>query len=247
MNHNSAGFTLIELAVVLIIVSLLLGGLLVPLGTQISQRNVQTTQGQLEEIREALLGFAVVNGRLPCPTTTTNPTNPQYGLEDASCSLATDPSWTAVGYLPWKTLGVAAYDAWGVGRNAAADPWTGYFRYRVHPNFANSASPISMSTNFAIGGAPNPKTFLIVDSAGNALSRNPAAPASTDKNFPVAIVYSTGANTTADGQNASFNVLNGPYSATYQGGQITSTFDDLTIWISTPLLYNRMIAAGRIP
>lgn len=236
MSHKSAGFTLIELAVVLLIVSLLLGGLLVPLSTQIGQRNIQQTQTQLDEIREALLGFAVVNGRLPCPTTTADPTNANYGLEDANCTAP-----ASEGYLPWKTLGVAAYDAWGVGRNATADPWTGYFRYRVHPNFADSTKSISMSTDFKISGTT--RTLTVQDAAGNALT--------SSSEPPVAIVYSTGANTKADGQNATYELMTA--SPTYQGGQFINDtnspnyFDDLTIWVSRPLLYNRLIAAGRIP
>ncbi len=232
MEKNNAGFTLIELAVVLLIVSLLLGGLLVPLSTQVSQRNVQTTQAQLEQIREALLGFAVVNGRLPCPTTTANPTDPNYGLEDANCSAP-----TAEGYLPWKTLGVDAYDAWGVGRNATTDPWTGFFRYRVDPNYA---SAIAMTTYPGI-------KLEVRDASGNFLTPDPPTTGSAaSSGQPVAIVYSTGSDQTPDGDNATYE--NGTTAnAIYEGGQFTSTFNDITIWISRPLLYNRLIAAGRIP
>ncbi|HTT08737.1 MAG TPA: prepilin-type N-terminal cleavage/methylation domain-containing protein [Gammaproteobacteria bacterium] len=241
MNHKSKGFTLIELAVVLLVVSLLLGGLLVPLSTQMSQRNIQTTQAQLDEIREALLGFAVVNGYLPCPTNTTDPTSPNYGQEDVRVAGAC-PS--ASGILPWKTLGVSEYDAWGIGRNAAADPWTGYFRYRVQLIFSNSITHIAMNSDPTAGG-----TLSVQDAAGNVLTSNTEP--------PVAIVYSTGPgdadgdanNLRADGANETNDPDNpAPTASTvYQGGLPTATFDDLTTWISRPLLYNRLIAAGRIP
>lgn len=65
----SRGFTLIEVAVVLFIVTILLGSILIPLATQVEQRQISDTQKTLEEIREALIGFAVVNGYLPCPDT----------------------------------------------------------------------------------------------------------------------------------------------------------------------------------
>src|ERR1700740_2544337 len=72
------GFTLAELAVVLGIVGLLLGGLMVPLAAQTDIRYRSDTEKALADIREALIGFAIVNGRLPCPadrsiaTATTN-------------------------------------------------------------------------------------------------------------------------------------------------------------------------------
>ena len=61
------GFTLIEMAIVLMIVGLLLGGMLVPLSAQMDQRNISDTQKSLSEIKEALIGYAMANGRLPCP------------------------------------------------------------------------------------------------------------------------------------------------------------------------------------
>ena len=55
------GFTLTELAVVMVIVAVLMGGLLIPLSAQRDAQAFRETQAQLDEIREALIGFAVVN------------------------------------------------------------------------------------------------------------------------------------------------------------------------------------------
>ncbi|MDW8467838.1 MAG: prepilin-type N-terminal cleavage/methylation domain-containing protein [Burkholderiales bacterium] len=64
---RAAGFTLTELAVVLAIVGLLLGGLLYTLAAQTDQRNFEETRRRLEQARELLLSFAIVHGRLPAP------------------------------------------------------------------------------------------------------------------------------------------------------------------------------------
>src|SRR5674476_71590 len=66
------GFTLIEMAMVLMIVGLLLGGMLVPLSAQMDQRNVSDTQKALSDIKEALIGYAIANGRFPCPASATS-------------------------------------------------------------------------------------------------------------------------------------------------------------------------------
>lgn len=61
------GFTLAEMAVVLVIVALLIAGMMLPLSAQQEIRARQETEKTLSDIREALLGFAVANGRLPRP------------------------------------------------------------------------------------------------------------------------------------------------------------------------------------
>ena len=61
------GFTLVELAISIFIIALLLGSILVPLATQVEQRQISETQKTIEEIKEALIGFALANSYLPCP------------------------------------------------------------------------------------------------------------------------------------------------------------------------------------
>src|SRR5438552_1178196 len=64
---RNKGFSLVELAVALAIIALLLAGALIPLSTQIDVRSGADTQRSMESIRDAIIGFAQANGRLPCP------------------------------------------------------------------------------------------------------------------------------------------------------------------------------------
>ena len=57
VKKKNCGFTLIEMAMVLMIVGLLLGGLLPTISSQVEQRNVTETRKQLDEIQQALIGF----------------------------------------------------------------------------------------------------------------------------------------------------------------------------------------------
>lgn len=126
-TKTQAGFSLMEVAIVLFVLALLAGSVLVPLSAQMEQRNYDETTRTMNDVRDALLGFAVVNKRLPCPDTDGD------GAENVSgvaCS-------SAQGSLPWATLGIGATDAWG-------QP----FLYRVTLAFANPnpAAPITLAT-----------------------------------------------------------------------------------------------------
>lgn len=118
------GFTLTEMAVVLVIVSLLIGGMLLPLTAQQDMRHGEETRRLLADVGEALYGYAASHaagdGRpyLPCPDTNGD------GAEDRAGSACANQE----GGLPWATLGLGRQDAWG-------NP----LRYRVTAAFSNSA------------------------------------------------------------------------------------------------------------
>lgn len=190
------------MAIVLVIIGLLLGGLIPALSAQMESQRINETRRQLNEISNALSGYAIINGKLPCPSTVA------YGEPDDACASPSPDS-----YLPWKTLGVSETDAWG-----------GKWRYRVDAAFASSAS-------FTLTTTPS-SSLQIQDGSGNAITSN--------SERPVAIVFSTGKNLSADGQNSSFD-------STYQSNTFNPDFDDLMIWISRPQLFNRMVTAGRLP
>jgi len=141
-HRKSSGFSLVEMAIVLAIVGLLLGGLLPTISSQIEQQRRNETRKLMDEIKDALIGYTIINGKLPCPATVT------YGEADGTCA---NPS--SDNYLPWKTLGVPETDAWG-----------GKWLYRVEPAFASSV-PFTLTTT------SNATLDLQVrDSAGNRLT-----------------------------------------------------------------------------
>ena len=65
--RRQAGFTLVELAVVIAILGLVLGTMLAPLRAQIDAARIREAEQMLGEIREALIGHAITRGALPCP------------------------------------------------------------------------------------------------------------------------------------------------------------------------------------
>jgi len=131
---RSRGFTLIEMAIVLVIITILIGGLAMPLSAQIQARRIAETRQTLREAREALLGYAMThnatltpaNHYLPCPDTTGD------GHEDR---VSTTQCAASQGLLPWADLGTAPQDAWG-----------NRLRYAVVQSFVNEDSGFSASS-----------------------------------------------------------------------------------------------------
>lgn len=100
-----SGFTLVELAIVLVIVGLLISAFLTPLAAQLEQSRNAEVRRDLLEIKEALIGFAVINGQLPCPDTDGN------GTDDGCAN--TNASSASGGNVPWSTLDTKQLDPWG--------------------------------------------------------------------------------------------------------------------------------------
>ncbi|HET7200354.1 MAG TPA: prepilin-type N-terminal cleavage/methylation domain-containing protein [Burkholderiales bacterium] len=135
MSKNK-GFSLIELAVALAIIALLIAGALLPLSTQIDVRNTADTRRSLDSVREAIIGFAQANGRLPCPADGTIPAGGTdaagrpAGAEQLTPTTLPPPSTAACtnsfGVVPWTTLGVPETDS-----------WSRRFSYWVSPIFAD--------------------------------------------------------------------------------------------------------------
>lgn len=236
-----SGFTLIELAIVLMIVGLLLGGLLVPLSAQMDQRNISDTQKAMSEIKEAIIGFALANGRLPCPadpTIATGSTN--AGKERTTCTSA-----NSTGVLPWATLGVNETDAWG-----------NRYTYRVTSDFADAIasstyggctpSPIPTLASFALCSVGNLNVWSSAAKVTNIAAAVPAVIISHGKNGAGAWT-SQGTQRAASSNADELENSDGSADYDYVSHTPTSSFDDLVVWISPNILFNRMVAAGKLP
>jgi len=68
-HETQRGFSLVEMAVVMLILGLLLGGLFTSIGQSTDNKRRTDTLNQLALVEEALYGFAQAYGRLPCPST----------------------------------------------------------------------------------------------------------------------------------------------------------------------------------
>lgn len=241
MDHQN-GFTLIEMAIVLFIVGLLLGGLLPTISSQIEQQHRNETRKQMDEIKEALIGFAIINGRLPCPA------DPAIATGQAGAGTERTPPCTngnSTGVLPWATLGVNETDGWG-----------NRYTYRVSSDFSDTVG----STTYG-GCTPNPAPTLSTFAAcsnGNLDVRSAASGGTSVAINVPAVIISHGKNSTgaytqqgtqlpASGNTDEQANSDGSANNNYISHTPTPNFDDLVIWLSPNTLINRMVTAGKLP
>jgi prepilin-type N-terminal cleavage/methylation domain-containing protein len=244
-SSREFGFTLIEMAMVLMIIALVLGGLLPVISGQIEQQRNAETRKQLAEIREVLLGFVVAKNRLPCPADGTLST----GLEATTntgaalvCSSITAGTASG-GVLPWATLGVSETDAWGRR-----------FTYRVTSAFSDGADgtsdaaaaacPTSTGISFKLCSQANLNILVSATGANIAANYLPAVVVSHGKNGFGAYTHE-GVKLTASTDSDELDNSNNTNS--FVSHEATPTFDDLLVWIPPNLLVNRMIMAGKLP
>ena len=130
------GFSLIELSVILVILTLLLGAGIAALTAQLDSQRIAATKMKASAIQTALTSFLSRNYRLPCPadpTLASNSGNVSYGMEgtpsgtcNSPAGIVTSgvaPATVVTGMVPWKTLGLS--------EDAASDGYYNRFMYQV--------------------------------------------------------------------------------------------------------------------
>ena len=266
MKHQQ-GFTLIELAIVLVIVTLLVGGLAMPLSAQIQARRIAETRKIMEEAREALIGYAMTHSCIcaytgvgpsgllitgpattctgagsPCPATNPSSNSTTLGRPYLPCPDANGNTGTesrpanaeclqSRGYFPWRDLGTASQDAWG-----------NRLRYEVTTEFADASIGFS---NASINGG----NIQICSASGC------VPPGDVASNIPVVLV-SSGPNglgainingnpqapptSNDERENANTVTTNSIYVSRIPTQPGVGEFDDLVVWLPTPLLISRV-------
>jgi prepilin-type N-terminal cleavage/methylation domain-containing protein len=263
--RRGRGFSLIELAIGLVIVAVLLSSLLVPLVTQVDQRRTAEAQRLLEDARNALIGFAAANGRLPCPAV-----NASNGAESPAGGGACT-SW--VGFLPAATLGLTPVDPQGF----QTDPFgnqSNRLRYAVSDANIGSTVDTFTTTSTATTGMRGATMASIAASTGllRVCSTASSSATSCSAGVPlangtaIAVVYSIGKNGILYTEGTAGDCL--APGATCAGISADETenvdmdrvfvsrppsetagaeFDDMLVWISPSMLFGRLIAAGQQP
>jgi prepilin-type N-terminal cleavage/methylation domain-containing protein len=252
MPRFARGFSLIELAIGLVIVATLLSALLVPLATQMDQRRTAETQRALEAARDALVGFAIANGRLPCPAV-----DATSGAETfATGGSATNGNCaTTTGFLPAVALGLDGVN----GSGLLLDAFGGPVRYAVAMPSGLAGIPDNaftrtdgMKTSATMRAITSSSSLLSICSEASTSTTSCSAGATLANGNVIAVIYSLGKNGTDTVRTLATDEAENMPEA---GDRVfvnrvrndQTGYDDMLVWISPATLISRMTAGGTLP
>ena len=249
LPFKRAGFSLVEITVVLFILGLILAGTITPLSLSIDQAQRNDAEKRIDSVETAILGFTLTNQRLPCPDCPTGTGvaactgNENDGIEDISagqCILGTTNA--IAGNIPWVSLGINGRDSWGR-----------VIQYAVDAEYADTTA----DTTNKLAGCTNPVTtnsfslcsqaVITINDAGATCVGTPNAVA---QSIPY-IVFSHGqeesdATSTLCNELENVNGNNNFVSRDYTEDN-TLYFDDLIFWGSPFILNSQMVKAELLP
>lgn len=276
LRNDTAGFTLIEVAIVLVILSVLAGSLLIPLSRSIQRAKVDQVERELtDEILPALMAYAgsrqaVDTVYLPCPDCRDDgsacpggDSTAGDGIEDRDgdeCSV----TW---GVLPWVTL-----------QGGFGDPWGARYSYAVFDYYADSGPENGIHLNYKHNIDPTPDLYITTldgadadtDDDGLAGSSGSNTSGGDGDNGVSAVIISHGPNRLgamsiypdADGNGVAFDAppVNSDEEKNSDGDDVffwrpptdpvlsdIEEFDDIVVWLSTHRLRAFLADTGRLP
>lgn len=220
--RRSDGFTLVEMAFVMILVGLLLTSALTPMGTLQENKYRKSTESLLAEVKESILGYAIVNGRFPCPASNTS-----SGMEvrDAVTGFCNDEH----GLLPSSTLGLSG--PYHSVSNVVQDAWGNAIRYSLSSaNTWEYATALTLSpptTNFQICRATAcAATDILADNL-------------------VAVVVAEGRDLTASALQLENSDGDNNFILANESEDAVTAFDDLVTWITPSTLSIYLLKSGK--
>lgn len=190
-KRKNSGFTLIELSIVIIIISLILSGLMTLQNQRLRVEKSNDLSRKLDAIAEALYQYRLVNNKLPCPANASVAnSDADFGLQadgaaetcqtgstaDLSSNINTSNNNVFGGGVPVRTLGLVD--------DFAFDPWGNKFTYYVDAEANNNANftgvsgtdgvvlrettsaGTGLSTTDESGGASTTDVFAVILSHG---------------------------------------------------------------------------------
>ncbi len=199
---NRSGFTLIEMAIVIVVVGIIISIVASVLPSLIASSKIKQARAQLEKADNALQGYSIANLRLPFAD------NNGDGLEDTGVFSGT---------LPYRTLGLSS----------GTDVWGNLIRYAAYgvASGANNLTQNFANANAFCAAITSASTAAFDITIGHTTTANPCGGATGTNASNQAYVLATGGLKDLDGANGYFDGCN---SATGAGFNIPGKIQDTT-------------------
>lgn len=167
--HAQRGFTLIELAAVMIICGLMVGGALLTIPPYLQKVKVESTQERFDLVLNALSTYTQRHYRLPCPA---DSDGANRGMERNGGHCFQNANNETLyqmteGVIPWRELGLAESDV--------IDGWGRYITYKPAPQLTVNTYDTAMQTDPAGADIHNAcRNQVWYDAGRNHLNRQKA-------------------------------------------------------------------------
>ena len=187
VNINSKGFTLIELSIVLVILSMLLGVMVTVVPVQENKDSAAQTKDNLKFIEDAMLAYFNQRGYLPCPAPLNSVINSSgFGVSSTAgvsdCVLAAPSGTTDVGSgsdririggVPTRELKIPdsyAFDGWNnrITYVTAAELSQTLAKFQAHTSATTGMTIRDSSTNSLHTGSPTFIAYTVISHGINA-------------------------------------------------------------------------------
>ena len=148
LARAQSGFTLVEMAVVVVIIGLVMTMGLTAAGSVLLNSQRSATRDRMTAVRDTMVAYFAQNQRFPCPDAGSNVGNTgRDGLEDRAIGGANpEPTSACV-----NNLGTVPYATLGLSRDQALDAWGNFITYRLA-----TAPAWHLSATFALPALPAP-------------------------------------------------------------------------------------------
>ncbi|MDY6845140.1 MAG: LamG-like jellyroll fold domain-containing protein, partial [Thermodesulfobacteriota bacterium] len=221
------GFTLIEMAIVVVIVGIVVSTIATVLPSLIQSAKIKKARAILEKVDYALEGYITANGQCPCPDTDGD------GLENRNPGTTppTDDTCNAyVGDLPYRTLGLSSGE----------DNWRNPIKYGVYEDFIRTTS--SSGSNFFCNRLRDTINYFRTNNPDTSKLYSSDSVGDTNQLY----IIVTGGSKDFDGIDGFFDGLNSGTDVQFEAPNkiVDATYDDLVQVVSFNYLRGKDCTGG---
>lgn len=195
MKKRNAGFTLIEMAVVLVILSMAAAGGLAIVARSTDVEKVRITRERMEKVLRAVEIYVMRWGYVPCPANPMlSPTNEYYSKQ--MCYISGGTQYANATMIPIShaatkvSMGAVPTGALGLSPDYMLDGWGRQFSFVMDRDV-----PLTASLPFGYTGNTD---IRVVDAAGVPMTKDgaglPTTSANDDPRNPAVVIISHGKN-----------------------------------------------------
>jgi prepilin-type N-terminal cleavage/methylation domain-containing protein len=243
-RRAQCGFTLVEIAIVLLIVGLLTRTLLEPISSAQRHKQFDLTRSELQQVKDSLHAHLIAHGSLPCPlsyTAVNQVSDGDGGGDESGVECAVEQ-----GSVPAVKLGLSgAIDSHG----ALLDVWNRPYRYALslsnHTSKGNQRLPDwttpGEASNVGLRYLSSNLVLCVEPSRGACPNRNVRA-----KNLAF-VVLSLGQDVSTNGAQSENQDGDETFVLKALSVRSDSPFDDQIVWSSTQDILYWMLRAGWLP